>query len=73
MLFLFCSCTVLLQVIKLAKDTNYLHRMACLFCFNTLCEVLGADNTLKEILPVIQQVILIFCDWILCLKSPSVS
>lgn len=30
--------------------------MACLFCFNTLCEALGADHTIKEILPVVQQV-----------------
>ncbi|VDM27774.1 unnamed protein product [Toxocara canis] len=43
------------QVIVLAKDSNYLRRMACLFCFNTLCEAIGPDNTLKEILPVVQQ------------------
>ncbi|VDM13210.1 unnamed protein product [Wuchereria bancrofti] len=29
--------------------------MACLFCFNTLCEALGADYTVKEIFPVVQQ------------------
>ncbi|VDN26743.1 unnamed protein product [Gongylonema pulchrum] len=32
-----------------------MHRMSCLFCFNTLCEAVGPENTVKELLPVVQQ------------------
>jgi len=45
---------VLPKVIELAADNNYLHRMTCLFCFNTLCEALGKQHILNDMFPTIK-------------------
>lgn len=41
---------------QLAKDTNYLHRMTVLFCFNSLAEAVGPDQIIREIMPIVKQV-----------------
>lgn len=47
---------ILPKVIELAKDNNYLHRMTCLFCFNTLSEALDKQYVLNEMFPTIKTV-----------------
>ena len=37
--------TVIPKVLAMSSDTNYLHRMTCLFCINVLAEVCGSDIT----------------------------
>lgn len=49
---------VLPKVIELAADNNYLHRMTCLFCFNTLCEALGKQYVINDMFPTIKKVVL---------------
>lgn len=46
---------ILPKIIELASDTNYLHRMTCLFCFNVLCESLGEQSIIHEMFPTIRK------------------
>ena len=41
------------QVLRMAKDTNYLHRMTTLFAINTMIDVCGTDVTINLILPTV--------------------
>jgi len=44
------------KVVELAADSNYLHRMTCLFCFNTLYETLGKQQIVSDLFPTIKKV-----------------
>ena len=44
---------VIPQVLKMAKDVNYLHRMTTLFAINTMIDVCGTEVTTKLILPTV--------------------
>ncbi|KHJ86934.1 HEAT repeat protein [Oesophagostomum dentatum] len=46
---------VMPKVLALSKDLNYLHRLTCLFCLNSLAEAVGPEQTAKEIIPVIKE------------------
>lgn len=48
---------ILPKVIDLASDTNYLHRMTCIFCFNTLARSIGKDKIVANIFPTLKKVI----------------
>lgn len=37
----------------MAEDTNYLHRMTCLFCINVMAEAVGSEIVVTLILPVV--------------------
>ncbi|PIO77760.1 HEAT repeat protein [Teladorsagia circumcincta] len=37
------------------QDLNYLHRMTCLFCLNSLADAVGPEQTAEEIMPVIKE------------------
>jgi len=45
--------TVIPKVLSMSRDTNYLHRMTCLFCINVLAEACGQDLTTRHLLPVV--------------------
>ena len=45
--------TVIPKIMSMARDSNYLHRMTCLFCINVLAEACGRDLTTKHLLPVV--------------------
>jgi serine/threonine-protein phosphatase 2A regulatory subunit A len=47
---------ILPKVIELANDTNYLHRMTCLFCFNTLARSLGKEKIVANFFPTLKKV-----------------
>ncbi|KAI6194293.1 Serine/threonine-protein phosphatase 2A 65 kDa regulatory subunit A beta isoform-like protein [Aphelenchoides besseyi] len=46
---------ILPRVIELAEDTNYLHRMTCLFCFETLARAIGKDNIVNKLFPTLKK------------------
>jgi len=41
------------KVLAMSRDTNYLHRMTCLFSVNVLAEACGAEITAKHLLPTV--------------------
>lgn len=50
------ACEMILpKVNELAEDSNYLHRMTCLFCYNTLAQAVGKDNVVNKIFPVLKK------------------
>lgn len=51
-----CQKSIMPKVVALANDTNYLHRMTCLFCFNVLAEVIGKDLIMSDFFPVLKKV-----------------
>ena len=53
MFFTSLQSKVIPQVLKMAKDVNYLHRMTTLFAINTMIDVCGTDVTTKLILPTV--------------------
>lgn len=50
------STNIVPKMQKLQKDTNYLQRMTCLFCLNTLSEAMTQEQILKEIMPIVKDV-----------------
>ncbi|EDS39336.1 serine/threonine protein phosphatase 2a regulatory subunit a [Culex quinquefasciatus] len=42
------------QILVMYKNSNYLHRMTCLFCINALADVVGADIIKRLFLPTIK-------------------
>lgn len=47
---------ILPRVVELAADTNYLHRMTCLFCFDTLARAIDKDSIVKDMFPTLKKV-----------------
>merc|ERR1719348_2167442 len=44
---------VIPKVLAMARDTNYLHRMTCLFCVNVLIDAVSAEIITKQLLPTV--------------------
>ncbi|XP_033119859.1 serine/threonine-protein phosphatase 2A 65 kDa regulatory subunit A alpha isoform-like [Anneissia japonica] len=44
---------VIPKILSMARDSNYLHRMTCLFCINVLANVCGGQVTSKSLIPVV--------------------
>ncbi|KHJ97791.1 HEAT repeat protein [Oesophagostomum dentatum] len=49
------SKNIMPKLITMSKDLNYLHRMTCLFCLQSLAEAVGPQQTTKEIMPIIKE------------------
>jgi len=44
---------VIPKVLGMARDSNYLHRMTCLFCVNVLIDAVSVDIITKHLLPTV--------------------
>lgn len=47
---------ILPRITELANDTNYLHRMTCLFCFNALARALDKEKVMTNLFPTLKKV-----------------
>uniref|UniRef100_A0AC35TKF7 TOG domain-containing protein n=1 Tax=Rhabditophanes sp. KR3021 TaxID=114890 RepID=A0AC35TKF7_9BILA len=46
---------ILPKIIELSKEQNYLHRMTCLFCFNSIASTLDSPQVMTHIYPILRQ------------------
>eukprot|EP00057_Strongylocentrotus_purpuratus_P007987 XP_011662461.1 PREDICTED: serine/threonine-protein phosphatase 2A 65 kDa regulatory subunit A alpha isoform isoform X3 [Strongylocentrotus purpuratus] len=45
--------TIIPHILGMSRDSNYLHRMTCLFCMNVLIDVVTPEVLSREMLPII--------------------